>query len=373
MHRLLIILLYCAVTPAVAQIPTLSLGGGVATSNDATVGTASFKLLYHLPIGHHEDLPSGHHGVLFGLDARQFYGVPTQIERVTSTSSESLGTNGSSTITTLMGTVGYQLTIPSTPIHVAVTGSIGGANAAHRRLDSYVGFYNIDGEESLFYTTTIFASSIAYAVNTTIDVDLTSSFSLLLDLGYTWLSPSTIITDNRPYNAPSYRATFASPGPTLTLGLRYTLPNGLRDTLPNGLRDTLPNGLRSTLHVLAILASTHPFTTTPYNEFNPGLAIHWRSHRTGTTPFAEGGAYQYSLGDRAMYLGGGLLFPLGTEWIKGGIFGGAFATFDAQGVYFYPALSPRITIDTPWASATALLIPAGDATAIGFVIGLPIF
>lgn len=362
MHRLLIILLYCAVTPAVAQIPTLSLGGGVATSNDATVGTASFKLQYYLPIGHHEDLPSGHHGVLFGLDARQLYGVPTQIERFTSTSSESLGTNGSSTITTLMGTVGYQLTIPSTPVHLAVTGSIGGASAAHRRLESYAGYYNIDGTESLYYATTIYASSIAYAVNTTVDVDLTSSFSLLLDLGYTWLAPSTIITDNRPYNAPSYRATFASSGPSLSIGLSYSTHE-----------DPHEDPHEDLLQLLAILASTHPFTSTPYNEFNPGLAIHWRSHRTGTTPFAEGGAYQYSLGDRAMYLGGGILFPLGTEWIKGGIFGGALATVDAQGVYFYPALSPRITIDTPWASATALLIPAGDATAIGFVVGLPIF
>ena len=218
--------------------------------------------------------------------------------------------------------------------------------------------------------TTYFASSIAYAVSAQLDLDLSSSFALSLDVGYNWLSPSLITIDNQRYNATSYRAIFASPGTTASLALRYTLPNGL----PNGLRDTLPEGLHEDhLQLLAIVASTHPFTTTPYNEFNPGLAIHWRPHRTGTTPFAEGGAYQYSLGDRAMYLGGGILFPLGTEWVKAGVFGGLLTTFDAQSVYFYPALSPRITIDTPWASATALLIPAGEATAIGFVLGLPLF
>ncbi len=380
MHRHVTITLYCLLcgltSQTMAQIPTLSLTGGVASSNHTTVGTASFTLLYKLPLGDphndphndlHNDPHIDPHSVLFGFTAKQLYNVPTTIEQFTSTSTTYVDNDGASTITMLMATAGYQFSIPSTPLHIAVTGSVGGANTAHRRLEPWFGFYNIDPDElSEFYASTIYEASFAYALNTIVAVDLSSLFALTLDAGYTWLSPSSIIIDNSAYNAPSYRATFASPGPTLTLGLRYT-PHTDPHTDPHA------DPHEDHLQLLAILGSTHPFTSTPYNEFNPGLAVHWRPHSAGTTLFAEGGAYQYSVGDRAMYLGGGVLFPLGTEWLKAGVFGGLLTTYDAQDVYFYPALSPRISFETPWVTATALLIPAGDATAIGFMLGFPLF
>lgn len=387
MHRLFTILLYCllcgTLTFASAQtptlLPTLSLGGGGANSNNSTVGTATFRLLYNLHTGAHEDLHEDPHEVLFGFTAGQLYNVPTQIEQFTSNSVTNVGTNGSSTITMLMATAGYQFNVPSTPLHLAVTASIGGANTAHRRLEPVMGYYNVSPEDQEpYYATTIYAASVAYNVNATVGFDLSPLFALSLDAGYNWFSPSSVIVDNSAYNAPSYRANFASPGPTVTLGLRYTLHEDLHedphaDPHADLHEDPHEDPHEDRLQLLAILASSHPFTSTPYNEFNPGLAIHWRPKSAGITPFAEGGAYQYSEGDRAMYVGGGVLFPLGTEWVKAGIFGGGLATFDAQGAYFYPALSPRLVIDTPWASATALLIPAGEATAIGFMLGFPLF
>ena len=127
MHRLFIILLYCAVTPTMAQIPSVSLGGGAATSNGATVPTATFQLLYDL----HEVLPKG----LLGVTVAQLYGVPTLIESFTTSSSSITDTNGSSTITSLMATAGYRFHIPSTALHIGILGSIGAASAAHRRLE----------------------------------------------------------------------------------------------------------------------------------------------------------------------------------------------------------------------------------------------
>jgi len=359
MLRLIIVLLYCSALVVRAQQPTLMLSGGVASSNDSVVANASFALTY--PVA-----TLGPGTVLLGMSSGQLYAVPTRITASSSTHDSLVRTQGSSTITTLQATVGYRVSVK--PFSLAAMASVGGANAAYRQYQRGNYLFGNDLDTALY--STIAAPSWAFGVSLRVSVDVFEDWSICGLVGKDWYRSSVVTADNAAYGAHSYTATFSDGAVYGNLGLSYRLPTlSGRGPVVDG--DSI--GMRrDQWYVNAILCSVHPFTSESYNQFNPGLSVQWRDRSRGATGFLEGGAYQYSERDRAMYAGAGFLVPLGTEWIKAGLFGGLLTLHDGGSVRFIPALSPRLTIDTPWISATALLIPAGESTAVGFFIGIPL-
>lgn len=338
------------------------LGAGAATSNDAVNPQTAFRLSYTL----NNVLP----GTLnVGISAGQLYNVPTKITSFTSTQRNEVRTQGSSTITTLMATVGYGVSVDV--LSVSVLGSFGGANAAYRQYMAYDLPPNFV-DPGAYYYSTLAAPAWTYGVALQADVHLSDEWSVSVAGGRDWFTSEIVTANNVPYGAPSYKATFSNGALYVHAGLSYRIKHTERSGKVEGNSSDSLAGEQDRWFMNAIVCSVHPFTDVPYNQFNPGLAIQWRDRSQGITGFAEGGAYQFSQSDRAMYAGAGALFPLGTEWVKLGIIGGVLTLHDGGSTRFYPALSPRLTIDSPWLSLTALLIPAGETTAVGFVIGLPL-
>ncbi len=88
--------------------------------------------------------------------------------------------------------------------------------------------------------------------------------------------------------------------------------------------------------------------------------------------FGEAGAYQWSYGDFACYAGGGILVPVGWDWLQLGALAGGLFLMDGDDSIFTPAISPRITIDTRWASCSTMFLYAGDESAFGFTVMFPL-
>ncbi|MBS1562092.1 MAG: hypothetical protein JSS89_10840 [Bacteroidetes bacterium] len=359
MHRLFIALFYCATVSLSAQQPTLMVSSGVASSNAHTSASATAHVWYPLTT-------IGPVTVVAGLQGGQVYAVPTLISTHTSTMDSTVRAQGTSTITTLQGTVGLDLALA--PFSLTILAFAGGANAAYREATRPIYSYGSSSSEAL--QSTIAAPSWAVGVAARISYHITDAWSITGIVGRDWYRSSVVTADNTAYGAPSYRATFSDGAEYAHIGVSYTLP----PLVPRPLDDVLDSAAvrRDQWYIHAILCSAHPFTDQAYNQFNPGLAVQWRDRSQGLTGFAEGGGYQYSEGDRAIYAGGGLLAPVFTEWVKLGVLAGLLTVYDGGGMRVFPALSPRLTIDTPWLSASALLIPAGESTAIGFVVGIPV-
>lgn len=362
MLRLFSILFYCTTLSLCAQHPALTLSAGAAMSNDAMGPQATFRLLHDVA----NIMPGS---LKVGITAGQLYSVPTLISATTSSQSTVVRTQGSSTITTLMATIGYGVSFDV--VSVSVLGSLGGANVAYRQYSPYdlpPNFY----DDGLNFYSTVAVPSLAYGVALQADIHLSETWSISLVGGRDWFRSEKITADNAAYSAPSFKATFTDGSLYLNAGLSYRFNQSAGSAKVAGEPPDSLDGEADKWYVNAIINSIHPFTDATYNQFNPGLAVHWRDRSQGATWFAEGGAYQYSESDRAMFAGGGVLFPIGTEWIKVGAFGGVITLHGGDRVRVSPALSPRLTIDTPWLSATALLIPAGESTAVGFFIGIPL-
>jgi len=338
------------------------LGAGAAASNDAVGPQAAFRLTCNV-----KDVLPG--TLKIGISAGQIYNVPTLISTFPSSQNTEVRTQGSSTITTLMATVGYGVSFDV--LSVSVLGSLGGANAAYRQYMPYDLPPNF-ADPGTYYYSTLAAPAWAYGVALQADVRLSDAWSISLVGGRDWFRSELVTANNAPYGAPSYRATFSDGALHLNAGVSYRIENTSRSGKVAGNSSDSLDEHQDKWFVNSIVCSIHPFSNVPYNQFNPGLAIQWRDRSQGITGFAEGGAYQFSQSDRAMYAGAGVLFPLGTEWVKLGVIGGVLSLHDGGAIRVYPALSPRLTIDSPWLSLTALLIPAGETTAIGLFEGLPL-
>jgi hypothetical protein len=358
MHRLITKASYCVaalilalgfVVPTLAQDVRWEVGGGPLVSNETLLGGASAGVTYRWT-----------NGLFAGLRYRMGFQSPVQFVAVDNQTENQYKTDGTANLLLMQGVLGWSWEVG--PLSLEAGAAIGGSNVAHQRMLAKVWCIGCEDEQTWYtYGETYTSPSLAAGLFGTIRLRAVGNVDVILTGGYDWMKTSSLIAANSVYN-PDVRVDFASPGPWITLGIGQTLGSPLPDTVRGDYR----------LYLNAMVASLHPFTWMTYNQFNPGLGLQLRFPLSTLSVFAEGGAYQYSLGDLAAYAGGGLLVPLWLDWLKGGVFGGLLITNSVGGLRWFHALSPRITIDTKWASFTSLLIPAGEETAIGFMVALPI-
>ena len=347
-------------------MPTLEVGGGGMLDQGTRAVTVMGSVDYAF---------TG--GFVAGMRWRIGYGLPVEIYRK-SVVDDPFGdepyvgrferTDGTSNLIQLVAIGGYTLTTKHTDVTIGA--AFGGVNVAHRRARATTLIGLGPTRQEIHSHETITTSNVSGGFFVRSRLHVTSLFDLTLNIGYDWTDLSRGIVDN-PDPGPDYSAVFATHGPWFTVGLATTLEPPTIDTTLGDYR----------LYIGASIASAHPFTDEPFNEFNPGLIVQYRLPGPsvlglGTQWFAEAGAYQWSIGDLAWYVGGGLYAPIGApidwDWLKLGLLVGTLITHDGGGAYPLPALSPRITIDTKWASITTLFIPVGAESAFGLVVSLPL-
>jgi hypothetical protein len=234
--------------------------------------------------------------------------------------------------------------------------TLGGANITHRRWGGFLGL-----------GTTDYQASIAFGTFSDLFWVLGSYSRIGLKVGYTWVDASSeVVYDSR--TEVRVISEFARPFWSIGGGVGIDLDSLHWDTSASTYSG----------YITVSVASRHPFANDSYNEFNPGLGLQLRL-RSGVEaiiPFVEAGAYQYSMGDLATYVGLGSLWRPFKFPAALGLVAGVLGLYDVYGVTFYPLASPRLTYDTPIGSASVLFLtdPSNfSSSAFGLQLQLPIF
>lgn len=341
-HLVILVAMLTSYVHLLSQVPLVNVSLGVAHTNDAANVQLSSSILYRW-----------NSGLMSGFRIASVLAVPTHIEKFNNASSEIVRTDGSATITTVTACLGWSTNVDA--LYLSLLATAGGGNASHRRDQ-----WNFGGDEVMIKAYSAPTWTLGFMLDGRYQI--TSGLSVVLQAGYDYLHSNLATTNNeQPYD--NYRAVFASPIAWMSLGLGYQFES----------LQKIDSGASHTLFVGASVASIHPFTETPYNEFNPGLVVHYRFSPQHFTWFVEAGAYQYSFSDRALYAAGGFLIPVLTQELRLGLLGGILALNRYDGLLIAPVISPRVTVDLPFASLTMLLIPDGRSSAFGFQLVFPLF